>query len=63
MTQSTRLYRARPPELFSDGITAWLDLSTNVVTFNHEEFNLHNSRDLRRLRELDDDEHFYLSPR
>ena len=63
MTLDTRLYRPRPPEFFSDGVTAWLDINTNVVTYNVDWFDLRVSRDLRRLRELDEVEMFYLAPR
>ena len=63
MTPATRLYRAMPPEYFKEGITAWLNPATNVVTYNMEQYDLRASRDLRRLRELDDDEHFYMQPR
>jgi len=44
-------------------VTAWLDINTNVVTYNVDWFDLRVSRDLRRLRELDEVEMFYLAPR
>lgn len=62
MTTATRLYRARPPEFFTDGVCAWLDIATNVVTFNEQELDLRVSRDLRFLRELDEVETYLLSP-
>lgn len=62
MTQHTRLYRPRPPEFFSDGVCAWLDVDTNVVTFNEDELSLCNSRDLRFLRQLDAAETYLISP-
>ena len=57
-----RLYRPRPPEFFSDGVFAWLDVNTNVVTFNEDEMSLRSSRDLRFLRQLDEAETYLISP-
>lgn len=62
-TTIERLYRPRSPDFFKDGIIAFLDVDTNVVTYNAEEFDLRISRDLRLLRQLDEVEFYYLNPR
>lgn len=62
MKPDTRLYRPRPPEHFTDGVAAWLDVKKNVVTYDTDVFDLTVSRDLRLLRQLDEVEVFYLSP-
>ena len=61
--QHERIYRAREPSYFKDGIMAFLDVDANVVTFDKDEFDIRVPRDLRMLRNLDERELYYLSSR
>ena len=61
--QHERLYRSRSSLAFKDGIAAFLDVDTNVVTINQDQFDLRIPRDLRMLRNLDEVEFYYLCPR
>lgn len=54
MNKSTRLFRPRPPEEFTDGVAAWLNPKTNVVTYNMEMFDLRRSPDFAALNSLTD---------
>lgn len=56
MRQRERLYRPRPHEDFPGMLVAKLDVATNVVTYDQELLDPRNSRDLRFLRNLDEDE-------
>ena len=41
---------------------AWYDETTNVVTYDENEFDLRISRDMRMLRHLDKVAPYYLNP-
>lgn len=60
--QHERLYRPRPPSWFSQGMIAWYDEATNIVTYDENEFDLRISRDLGLLRKLDKVAPYYLNP-